>query len=98
MTDEILSSTENQTELKIVADEYIKKIKIFLYKFFDKFCTAAAFKSSNLSEIVSFLHDIIACMNFIINLICSDVSDFSISNCRQFVDTLIKKNSSFFLQ
>ena len=82
MTNEILNSTENQTELKIVADKYIKKIKIFLHKFFDKFYTVTVFKFSDLSEIVSFLHDITAHMNFIINLIYSDISDFLISNCK----------------
>ena len=98
MTDEILNDTESQTELKIVADKYVKRIEIFLHKFSDKFYTVTAFRSSDLSEIVSFLHDIIVCMNFIINLICSDVSDFSISDYKQFINTLIEKNSSFFLQ
>ena len=97
MTDEILNSIKNQTKLKIVADKYIKKIKIFLYKFFDKSHAAAAFRFSNSSEIVSFLYNITVCMNFIIDLICSDVSNFAISDCRQFVDTSIKKNPSFFL-
>ena len=98
MTDEILNSTESQTELKIIADKYVKKIKIFLCKFSDKFCAAAAFRFLNSSEIVSLLHDITVCMNFIISLICLNVSDFSISDCRQFVNILIKENSSFFLQ
>src|SRR5437773_4890143 len=98
MTDEILNDTESQTELKIVADKYVKKVEIFLHKFSDKFCTVTAFRSLSLSEIVSFLHDITVCMNFIISLIYSDVNDFSISNYKQFVDTLVEKNSSFFLQ
>src|SRR5436190_22608800 len=97
MTDEILSSTENQIKLKIIADKYIKKIKIFLYKFSDKFCAIIVSESSDLSEIISFLHDITVCMNFIISLICLNVSDFSISDHKQFINTLIKKNSSFFL-
>ena len=80
MTNEILNSTESQTKLKIVADEYVKKIKSFLYKFSDKFCIVIAFKFLNSSEIVFFLHDIIICMNFIINLIYSNVSNFSISD------------------
>ena len=98
MTDEILNSTESQTELRVVADKYVKKIEIFLHKFSDKFHTAAISESSDLSEIVSLLHDITACMNFIIDLICLNVSDFSISDCRQFINTSIEKNSSFFLQ
>ena len=98
MTDEILNDIENQTKLKIVADKYIKKIKIFLHKFSDKFHTVTAFKFLSLSEIVFFLHDIIAHMNFIINLICSDISDFSISDHKQFIDISVEKNSSFFLQ
>ena len=85
-------------KLKIIANKYIKKIKIFLYKFFNKFHAAAVFKFLNLLEIIFFLHDITVCMNFIINLICLNVSDFSISDCRQFVNILIKENSSFFLQ
>ena len=98
MTNEILSSTENQTKLKIIIDEYIKKIKIFLHKFSNKFCAAAVSEFSDLSEIVSFLYDITVCMNFIISLICLNISNFSISDCRQFIDILIKKNSSFFFQ
>src|SRR5436190_2106104 len=98
MTDEILSSIENQTKLRIVADKYIKKIKIFLCKFSDKSHAVIAFRFSDLSEIVSFLHDITVCMNFIINLICLNINNFSISDYKQFVDTSIKKNSSFFLQ
>src|SRR5436190_17294592 len=97
MTDEILNDTESQTKLKIVADKYVKKVEIFLHKFSDKFCTAAAFRFLNSLEIVFFLHDITVCMNFIIILICSNVSDFSISDYKQFINILIKKNSSFFL-
>ena len=82
MTDEILNDTESQTELKIVADKYVKKIEIFLHKSSDKFYTVIAFRFSDLSEIVSFLHDITVCMNFIINLIYSDINNFSISDCR----------------
>ena len=82
MTNEILNSTKSQMKLKIVANKYIKKIEIFLHKFSDKFCTVAVSEFSDLSEIVSFLHDITACMNFIIDLICSNVSDFSISDYR----------------
>ena len=96
MTNEILNDAENQTKLKIVTNKYIKKIKIFLCKFSDKFYIITVSESSNLSEIVFFLHDIIICMNFIINLICLDVSDFSISDCKWFVDTSIEENSSFF--
>ena len=80
MTDEILNSTENQTELKVIANEYVKKIKIFLCKFSNKFYTVAVLKSLNLSEIVSFLYNIIAHMNFIIDLICLNISDFLISD------------------
>ena len=80
MINEILNDTKNQIKLRIVADKYIKKIEIFLHKFSDKFCAAAVFRFSDSSEIVSFLHDIIVCMNFIIDLICLNVSDFSISN------------------
>ena len=80
MTDEILNDTENQTELKIVADEYVKRVKIFLHKFSDKFCAVIAFRFSDLSEIISFLCDITICMNFIIDLICLNVSNFSISD------------------
>ena len=82
MTDEILNSTKSQMKLKIIADKYIKKIKNFLHKFSDKFCAVTVFEFSDLSEIISFLHDITAHMNFIINLICSNISDFSISDCR----------------
>ena len=80
MTNEILSSTENQTELRIVADKYVKKIEIFLCKFFDKSHAVAAFRFLSSSEIVSFLCDITAHMNFIIDLICLNVSNFSISD------------------
>ena len=80
MTNEILKDTENQTELKIVADKYIKKIKIFLCKFFNKFHVVIVSEFSNLSEIVFFLHDIIICMNFIIDLIYLNINDSSISN------------------
>ena len=97
MTNEILNSTKSQTELKIVADEYVKRIKIFLCKFSDKFCAVAVSESLNLLEIVFFLCDITVCMNFIINLICLNVSNFSISDHKQFVDTSVKENSSFFL-
>ena len=98
MTDEILNDTESQMKLKIVADKYIKKVEIFLCKFSDKFCAVAASESLSLSKIVSLLHDITVHMNFIIDLICSDVSDFSISDCKWFVDTSVEENSSFFLQ
>ena len=98
MTDEILNDTESQMKLKIVADKYIKKVEIFLCKFSDKFCAVAALEFLSLSEIVSFLCDIIVHMNFIIDLICLDVSDSLISDYKWFVDTSVKKNSSFFLQ
>ena len=98
MTNEILSSTESQTELEIVADKYVKRIKIFLHKFSDKFCIAAVSEFSDSSENFFFLHDIIVCMNFIISLICSNINDFSISDHKQFVNILVKKNSSFFFQ
>ena len=97
MTDDVLNNTENQTELRIVTNKYVKKIEIFLCKFSDKFCATAASEFLNLSEIVFFLHDIIVCMNFIIDLICLNVSNFSISDCRQFIDTLVEENPSFFL-
>src|SRR5204863_8260662 len=98
MTDEILNDTKNQTKLKIVTNKYIKKIEIFLCKFSDKFHIIAVFRFSDSLEIVFLLHDIIVCMNFIISLICLNISDFSISDCRLFIDILIEKNSSFFLQ
>ena len=98
MTDEILNDIKNQTELKIVADEYVKRTEIFLCKFSDKFYIIIIFKFLDLSEIVFFLHDITAHMNFIIDLIFLNVNDFSTSDHKQFVNILIEKNSSFFLQ
>ena len=80
MINEILNSTESQTKLKIVTNEYIKRVEIFLHKFSDKFCAVIVFEFSNSSEIISFLHDIIVCMNFIINLIYLNVNNFSISD------------------
>ena len=82
--------------LKKTVCQYIFKMKMYNCK-----TTSIKCKSDDSEfhdQMISLLHDITACMNFIIDLICSDINDSLISDYRWFVDTSVKKNSSFFLQ
>ena len=82
--------------LKKMICQYVFRVKTYSHKTMSIKCKSD--DSEFHDQMISFFCSITVCMNFIIDLICSDVSDFFTSDCRQFVDTSIEENSSFFLQ
>ena len=97
MADSVLGGTETQAELEVVAGEYVKRVEAYLRKSPGK-SRAAAPGPSGSPEIVSLLRGITARMDFIIGLICSDVSGSPTPDRRRFVDKSVGENPSSFLQ
>ena len=88
MADGVLRGTEAQMELEVVASEYVKRVEAFLRKSPGK-TRAAAPGLSGSQEVVSLLRGISVRLDFVISLICSDVSGSSTPDRRRFVDASV---------